>query len=266
MRRPRRRAQRNRRHGRRPQRRPRRRSRRRSRRRTLRMRRPRRRSRRRSRRRVAVPVAAVAGVAVADVLVAVARRAARNEVPRIITNEALVRDAIGLAELAVLAVLVLRAAHARAGRAFGRPRRRSGRGLRLRRGPRRRSRLRARRRRGRGLRLRRRPRRRRRRRRRVVRTVAVVAAGGLVAFAGVRTRGEARLPDARAGLALRQAVLTAAPVRVAVTELVIFSVCFCCRCRPPPAGGSPTLRCRAGGASWGSPGARYHSVCCRGRC
>jgi hypothetical protein len=28
------------------------------------------------------------------------------------------------------------------------------------------------------------------------------------------------------------------------------SVCFCCRCRPPPAGGSPTLRCRAGGASW----------------
>ena len=36
----------------------------------------------------------------------------------------------------------------------------------------------------------------------------------------------------------------------------LHSVCFCCRCRPPPAGGSPTLRCRAGAASWGSPGAR----------
>jgi hypothetical protein len=30
----------------------------------------------------------------------------------------------------------------------------------------------------------------------------------------------------------------------------LHSVCFCCRCRPPPAGGSPTLRCRAGAASW----------------
>ena len=120
----------------------------------------------------------------------------------------------------ILIFAQIRAAHARTGAARvvgrdgGRPQRRRGRGLRLRR--RRGLRLRRRR----GLRLRRR----RRRRRRVVRTVAVVAAGGLVAVAGVRTRGEARLPDARAGLALRQAVLTAAPVRVAVTELVIFTV------------------------------------------
>ena len=174
------------------------------------MRRPRRRSRRRSRRRVAVPVAAVAGVAVADVLIAVARRAARNEVPRIITNEALVRDAIGLAELAVLAVLVLRAAHARAGRAFGRPRRRSGRGLRLRRGPRRRSRL--------------RPRRRRRRRRRVVRTVAGVGTPTLVAVAVLVARPEARPPEAVARLARAVLVRAGAAAGRRVAEFVVGAV------------------------------------------
>ena len=104
-------------------------------------------------------------------------------------------------------------------------------------------------------------RRRRRRRRRVVRTVAVVAAGGLVAVAGVRTRGEARLPDARAGLALRQAVLTAAPVRVAVTELVIFTVFVFVagvgRRRQGAAQHCDVEQERPHG---------HHSVCCRGRC